>query len=275
MKKINRFTLSAILLPINIGAVLILFIFIIDIPACVPREYKSLPQSPERFSFGGYKIPEAAEKMKVPFAVIIVEPAYKEKIDPAFRPVIKSFSSHIGIGLEEILVAKGVNTKGPYSTLDEITWPDKKGANLTLTETVFIQIEDKGQVSLVRERYDTGKKFPATYLVETRRMAVEIWFTYEMREPLSAEKMWLKKLELGTFEEDYMIGKEVASPQRRKTETLGYFDTKKEVFAGILNKVYPQIMQAAWVYIHPDELLVLDKKADEIRSKKVYEYSPR
>ena len=272
-KKFRKFTLPVLILS---GIIISALVY-----SCITAT-RSIPVSSEKYSFGGYQVPESQNKIKVPFAVIIVEPYYKETIERELRPVTKSFSSNIGIGLEQILIAKGANTKGPYGSLEEITYPDRKGANLTLTETVFILIEDKEQSGMVRERFQGSDPYqPDTFEVETRRMSVEIWLTYEMREPLTAEKMWIKKLELGSFEEEYQMGKEVRWEQRDPWAPGKWvygkrsFNTKKDVFAGILSKVYPQIMQAAWTYIHPEEMQILDKKADEIRSRKVYEYAPR
>ncbi len=196
--------------------------------------------------------------------------------------VIKSFSSSIGASLDQILVAKGFTTKGPYGSLDEVPFPDKKASNLTLTQTVFILATDKGLVNKSYEHFDRGDGVPIYCDVETRRIAVEAWIAFEMREPLSAEKMWIKKLDLGMVEEDYQTAT-VRGPARkgkvsarsgsgpatsRPGEVL--FNTKADVFAGVLSKIYPKVMQSAWVFLNAEEMQTLDEKGKEIRQLKRY-----
>jgi hypothetical protein len=49
----------------------------------------------------------------------------------------------MGTDLERIFVGKGVTTWGPFPSLDEMTYADKKGCQRTLAATVFLQVEFK------------------------------------------------------------------------------------------------------------------------------------
>jgi hypothetical protein len=238
-----------------------------------------MPSSPATYKFSGYSIPETKPPASVRFTVAIVEPAYKEPISQPYSRVIKSFSASIGSGLDQILVAKGMTTKGPYTSLDELPYPDKKNSNLTLTETVFIQ--------MVEQTVNTGAQGGAygttTYYtnsqgknmmcqVNSGKLTVDVWLTFELREPLSNEKMWIKKLELGTLERSYQAGVEkylYQDPGNPWVQQWRYgdeqFNTKPDALASILNEVYPKVMQAAWVYLNTEELLQLNEKVKEIR----------
>jgi hypothetical protein len=269
--KISRYKTLAIVLSC------IIVITGLIIVACVPEySYKSMPTILSSYTFTDYTIPEVKPPGSVNLTVAVVEPYYKERIGSEYSSVTKSFSSSVGAGLDQILVAKGFTTKGPYGSLDEVPFPDKKASNLTLTQTVFMLATDKGLVTNAYEYFDRGDGAPINAYVETRRLAVEVWIAFEMREPLSAEKMWIKKLDLGVFEEDYQVATRSyfhqqdpwAPVQRRSGEVL--FNTKADVFAGVLSKIYPKVMQSAWVYLNAEEMHTLDEKGKEIRQLKRY-----
>jgi hypothetical protein len=48
------------------------------------------------------------------------------------------------------------------------------------------------------------------------------------------------------------------------------FNTKADALAGVLNEVYPKIMNSAWVYLNTEELVKLGEKVKEIRELKRY-----
>ncbi|MBA4348917.1 MAG: hypothetical protein C0415_02875 [Thermodesulfovibrio sp.] len=247
------------------------------IVACVPEySYKSLPTILSSYAFTGFAIPEVRPPGSVNLTVAVVEPHYKERVGTEYSNVIKSFSSSVGAGLDQMLVAKGFTTKGPYGSLDEVPFPDKKASNLTLTQTVFMLVTDKGLINKTYEHFSSGSDIPIYADVETRKLSLEAWIAFEMREPMSAEKMWIKKLDLGVFEEEYQIATQRhfhqpdpwAPPIYRTGKVL--FDTRADVFAGILSKLYPKVMQAAWTYLHAEEMRNLDEKGREIRHLKRY-----
>jgi hypothetical protein len=236
-----------------------------------------MPSSPATYKFSGYNIPETKRPASVRFTVAIVEPAYKEAISKTYSRVVKSFSSSIGSGLDQILVAKGMTTKGPYASLEELPYPDKKGSNLTLTETVFIQAVEQADTATPRygqpnTYYTNSQGKNVLCEVSSGKLTVDVWLTFELREPLSAEKMWIKKLELGTLERSYQVGVEkymYQDPSNPWVQQWRYgdeqFNTKPDALASILNEVYPNIMKSAWVYLDTEELLQLNEKVKEIR----------
>ena len=46
--------------------------------------------------------------------------------------VVKEMMSAMGASFNEILIAKGFNTKGPFISLNDMTFPEKKGSDLLL-----------------------------------------------------------------------------------------------------------------------------------------------
>lgn len=117
-------------------------------------------------------------------------------------------------------------------------------------------------------------------------MKIGGWVAYEMREPLSSEKMWVKKLEL---DGNVVRGKEIyeATPVyetryggqygNEPYQALVRYDHGKIVYNGraealgdVLKNYYPVIMAKAWTYLDTDEILNLKGKAKEIRELKRY-----
>ena len=246
---------------------------------------RPLPDEPA-FSFTGFEIPERKPAGSVQLTVVIVEPYYAEKeagkLVYKYSKVLKRFSARIGTAFDELFVAKGLTTRGPYNSLDFIPYPDKKGSNLTFTQTMYISVDEvKPNIKKGAAIYQTKDgNIPAE--VHTGILAIEGWIALEMRESLSAEKMWIKKLDLGTIEYEYQKAYKMAYSQVPSSNpyqpAVGMwvatgeelFDTSVNALADYIKKAYPGIMQAIWISFSPEEMFILDKKGDEIRKLKVY-----
>lgn len=276
-EKLSRYTAHIIV----VSCILAILCFVIV--ACIT--YQPMPSSPATYKFSGYSIPETKSPASVRFTVAIVEPAYKEPISQTYSRVVRSFSSSMGSGLDQILVAKGMTTKGPYASLDELPYPDKKNSNLTLTETVFVQTveqaSNKGAHGYAHgggnTYYTNSQGKNVLCEVTSGKLTAEVWLTFELREPLSAEKMWIKRLDLGTLERSYQVGVEkylYQAPNDPWHQEWRYgeeqFNTKPDALASMLNEVYPKIMNSAWIYLNTEELLKLNEKVNEIRQLKRY-----
>jgi hypothetical protein len=198
--------------------------------------------------------------------------------------VFKSFAGSIGEDVEARLVAKGMTTKGPFA-LSEVTYPDKKGADLTVMINVIFDIQYTNQ-KFLREGEFVGDRHGKVY---SGNMSVGVKVFYYMLEPLSEEKMWIKKLDLGVQDFNY----EFAREQERYVSGThfvsdgcggGYnqttyawrdmdtylYDGRAKIFSDILKDAYPQVMKTANVYFDVDEMMNLKSKSQEIRERKRY-----
>jgi uncharacterized membrane protein YvbJ len=109
----------------------------------------------------------------------------------------------MGVDMDKIVIAKGMTVKGPYAYLDEITYSDKKGSDLSLAPKVFIttQIKYIGEPKIIRyskygsnretnnRNYDENEEIRSNREFEIR---IGGWIAFVMQEPLFAEKMWIK-----------------------------------------------------------------------------------
>jgi len=234
----------------------------------------------------GYEPPRAVPPVSVKATIVIINPTYRDTenvlADSAYNKVGRGFSKSMGVDLDKVIIAKGMTTIGPYLTLDDVTYPDKKNADLTLAPRVFLTAQttygEWQRVSRATARMQRNFK-----------MKIGGWVSYVMQEPLSGEKIWVKKLEL---EEKEISGIEVRNgpyPTRDTTAVGGaagaigfaregktiqanemLYDGKADAIADALKAFYPTIMGKAWTYIDTTEILSLREKTKEIRGLKRY-----
>jgi hypothetical protein len=268
------------------------------IPGCadIPVTPPAAPQLPEshwgdNYSYN-YDPPKKVSPASVQATIIVVNPFYKDAessmVDPIYAQVGKGFSRSMGVDLDKIIVAKGMTSVGPYMTLDDVTWPDKKNADITLAPRVFLTTDTKYDEWQQIQYSKNASQNPGgePYFERNFEMKIGGWVAYEMREPLSSEKMWVKKLEL---DGNVVRGKEIyeATPVyetryggqygNEPYQALVRYDHGKIVYNGraealgdVLKNYYPVIMAKAWTYLDTDEILNLKGKAKEIRELKRY-----
>ena len=256
------------------------------------QQYTRKPVYTDLFSFPRFEIPPAEKPASVDLTAVIIVPEYKDTYNQEYAggakvssggamttdmvKVFKSFAGSVGEDIEAQLVAKGMTTKGPFD-LAEVTYPDKKGADLTISTHVIFDIHYTNARYVRMEYFEGGERGK----VYSGTMTVGFKVYYYMLEPLSEEKMWIKKLDLGVqdYPYEYAVGEEMYQSgydecggplySYRDTNTL-IFDQRAKIFSDILKKCYPQVMSTAWNYLNTDEMLNLKMKSREIRERKRY-----
>ncbi len=238
--------------------------------------YTPLPASHWNQNFAyNYDPPNAKPAASVRVNVIVVNPFYREAesafADSMYAKVGRGFSKSMGVDLDKVIVAKGMTAIGPYDSLDDVTYPDKKGADITLAPRVFLTTETKYGDQVHREYQGVG------HLSRPFTMKIGGWVSYEMREPLSGQKLWVKKLEL---EERQVNDTEIYEAVALRRDQYGnvtqwgdgklVYSGREEALANAMKAYYPTIMEKAWTYLNTDEIGDLKDKAKEIRERKVY-----
>ena len=316
----NQQNHSHLRLTLKIAAVLALISGSVSFLGCVtapePVAAAPLPTSPwgEKYAYS-YE-PKQEQSKTVPVTVAVVNAFYRHDENSLkmklYSKVAKGFSASMGVDLDKILIKKGFTATGPFAGLDEITYSQKKGATVTLYPQIFITAEVKladacrnvvyaapndGSVPIAPPQAEGRmmKKRSAfapaavptagpniTVAERDFKMTITGWISFEMHEPLSGEKLWIKKLELDTVE---LKGVEIFATEPQYTEVnqgilgvqqvfAGYkttdkllFDGKADAMADYLKTAYPVIMSKFETYLDSDELLSLKEKAKEIRDR--------
>ena len=269
---------------LQFSALLALVVWLIGLHGCVTQRIPTpLPQSPwgEIYAFSYHLPPDAviASPGSVPVTVAVVNPSYKEEESALgttlFSKVGKGFSTSMGTDLDKILIAKGVTTTGPFPSLSEITYSEKKDAALTLAPKVFVTTEVR-KLGAPHQVY--GAHPPRSE--QDFEMSITGWVAFIMQEPLSGEKMWIKKLELEPVKTLGIVANE-SIPQYSSdgcggTMVNGYtmgnvvYDGRVDAMASALKEMYPVIMAQFQKYLDTNEMVQLKDKGKEIRALKVY-----
>lgn len=262
------------------------FTLVVFILACAPPPRIETPISKwnNNYSFK-FDLPETKPAVSVDATIAIVDPTYdkdtrvthidrsqgRSKVigegefrrDETLLPVARGFARSTTVDMEKILVAKGMTVKGPYGDIEEITYPDKKGTDLTLTPTIYLAPKVIQEGEWV---YNYGKV--------TRNITVEVsgWIAFVMREPLSNEKIWIKKLELDTVRASNIVTATAVLQKPEYVHVPGQieYNGSGEAVADALSQMYPIIMNKFLTYINGDEILSLKAKSQEIRALKRY-----
>lgn len=227
----------------------------------------------ENYSYS-YEPPEKKVAKSVPLTIAVVNPFYKDREyalgKEIYSKVGRGFSKSMAVDMDKIIVTKGMTVKGPYVDIEDMTFPDKKGTDLTLTPKVFV-------IDRIKEDEDWQKDYNTRSMIKNFELRVSGFIAFEMREPLSGEKIWIKKLELDEVVENGEIAAEMVPvtksgdifPSSYKPGKILH-DNRPDAMADALKKIYPTVMEKFWTYINTEEMLILKTKTKEIRDLKRY-----
>jgi hypothetical protein len=260
-----------------------------SINGCVtPYVPPPLPQSAwgDHYAFSYQPTGETKPAASAHVTIAVVNPFYKVEdsvlATELYRKIGKGLSASMGADLDKILISKGLTTTGPFPSLDEITYSNKKDAALTLAPQVFItmEIKDSGPPRQIGDPM-TAMTGAAQRADQAFVMNVTGWISFSMQEPLSGQKMWIKKLELDPVTVQGIFSTESipqVTPAGFLTPSVvtGYtagkilYDGRPDAMADALKQIYPVVMSQFEKYIDTDELAQLKEKGKEIRSSNVF-----
>jgi hypothetical protein len=213
-----------------------------------------------------YTPPEQA-RQPLRITLALVRPSYLDAARLAREPqwakdAAGAFTSSMQTDMEKLLIAKGFTVTGPYASLNDMTYPEKKGANLTLTPIVDISAD---------ARITGGTEAVGAFFAGRKEGVITFGgrVVLKMLEPLSGEAMWLKGVDIEPVQEPFVVTYNIVTHKGQKRENI-LSDTSEQAVTVALNKIYPIVMQQAWTYFNPEEIMQIKKQADEVRARKVY-----
>lgn len=169
-----------------------------------------------------------------------------------------AFNAAMAAQFEELLSKKGIFHTGPFDDLNSMTFPDKKGADLALTAQVGITVAVPPEKMVHQD--DLFGTRPGVIYSSSGPCTVTGFVSYVLLEPLSGEKLWVKKMDVPPTEVDCSA--------ERGGPGLGTIIANNAAHA--LEKVFGVVMQKAWDYLSPEEIVLLKKTSQELRAKKFY-----
>lgn len=193
-------------------------------------------------------------------AFALVNPRYTKNEAWTTRPPFTTFAGNMSADFQEMLNARGFTVRGPFAAVEEMTFPDKKGADLTIQPTLELS------VALLQTRIEEKiNLLTANTYVAHLNCTVDGRVTFAVTEPLSGERMWFKSVPVAP------TTIELLAPVAAGQSLSGEVDLSgSSALAQALDRQYTAVLGAAWNYLDPTEMALVKKQGDEIRAKKVY-----
>ena len=166
-----------------------------------------------------YHIPKGSGKQtQTPFTVAFVNPRYAASIQVEYQSLIAlqgmpfqqslwyrkaDFAKPLYLGealkalqtdMDQILLAKGIRTMGPFKSWDEMTFDNKKRAIYTLEPEVIIKVGINGQSMTSLGYHEEGM------------VTISGGASLILRESITTEKLWVKRFELEPVSKPYKLG---------------------------------------------------------------------
>lgn len=212
----------------------------------------------------GYTVPSTAAPSASATTFALVQPEYASLTDDWRKTdLMTRFRTNMAADLQTALNARGYNLRGPFPSLDEMTFPDKKGSDLALVPDLQVEINtqaisQEAKLSLGGALLASSPKIEITYL-STLRGKVSL----QMIEPLSKERMWSRSIDVPETVVKWSAVQSEGMSQNTWAEL-------NSAFGKALEQIYSQMLDTAWKYLDPGEVDLVVKQAQEIRKNKVY-----
>ncbi len=171
-----------------------------------------------------------------------------------------AFNAALAAQFQEMFNKKGFRQAGPFDDLNSMTFPDKKAADLSLTVQVGLSFAVPPTNTNFEQGFGNQLMGGGVAVLESKGACSGSGFiSFVMLEPLSGEKIWIKKVDIPSTQVD-CTGK----------GTPDNFTVIDNGVAVLLEKAFQLTMKKAWDYISPEEIMLLKKQSQELRAKKVY-----
>lgn len=241
----------------------ILLILVITLGGCsIPQKTQ---QTKETFTFD-YAPKEAVKAGSVDMLLALVQPYYVRTFQVAGNELFTQFKTAIGNDIEELIVAKGFNLKGPYSAFDDMIFDDKKRTD------IVVQIEMDPQFTAAQGEWKShynplvGGLFTYTY---SGKVSLIGKINLTGIEPLTNQKIWSKSVSIPSIENI------VIQTTAKYTHPLDGNEIYQD--PGVYNAVgralsiqYAGIMNKVAAQINAEEFLSMRNEIKELKGKKGY-----
>jgi hypothetical protein len=201
----------------------------------------------------------------------LIKAAYKG--DPRLPwitfPQFANLDTAIGQDLPELLTAKGFSVRGPLDSYDLIPYSEKKDIDLLLVPTMELLITLKDSKAEKEPSWGSGPPF----FNLTGNADVSGKLNLELREIVTRELMWTKNIPFTyTFPYSVRISGYIDESHyyvEGSRIPFNYALIMDDVAKG-MEKEYPNLMATVYKLLDPEEMRIIKKQAQELKSKKGY-----
>jgi hypothetical protein len=234
----------------------------------------SAPATPEKPAYQpnfSYAVADSGRKIDITLG--IVAPQYSgdgvewwkhNKTDEISAAMTRSLRT----SFTELFTAKGFNAAGPFDSVDEMTFPEKKGCDFVLYPDFDVEIAmttsggTQAQPKQETKLFSFGTSQAPSSCSAKLVMSGTVLLT--VKEPLSGEKIWIKKIDIS--QPDRML--ELAGTDCVVAD--GTLRGARDAWAKANEDVYQNVMKSLDRYVSAELFKDFQKQSQELRAKKVY-----
>lgn len=191
--------------------------------------------------------------------------AYR-KMDTAKTAYFEQVKKALQADLDQMLLAKNIRVTGPYKSREDMTFDEKKRAVYAFTPEIFLSVDTKIKNNSGGSGY-----------IEEGDMVVNGIVTLYLRECITGEKIWVKRLDMDPVAKPYrMVAKfkapraQVANIDMMLKASVKEEDNTDVVFAEALSEFYSSFSDKLWKHIDPEEWEKYLSQAENLRKEKRY-----
>lgn len=219
----------------------------------------------------------------VPVTIAIVSPQFKDVPSAMLADqsetsqlLFHTFPTAMRSEFIAALSCRGFATKGPFSTYDEMVFPDRQGADLILSPEIELRYglsdvtahsAESGLLGVLGAVSNTA---PSSYKVDGKVM-VGGRFTMSLRESLTNTRMWTKTVELDpstapfTGEGVYSAASMQAGGPNGLRATAYNDPGARRVLTPMMEQYYTKILSTAEKYMDANDLQLVKRQSIAVR----------
>lgn len=166
-------------------------------------------------------------------------------------PEFENLHKVIKDDLSKLLLAKGFSVRGPYESYDLIPYQDKQAIDLWLISTIELT-------------HTFNDKTTSTHSAGDSELNGKI--ILELREIMTRELMWTKTIPFKKYEFSFSI----PIPHLAPNQSYDIGPSLASYISKGVEQQYPEFMATIFKLIDPEEMKIIRKQCQELKSKKGY-----
>lgn len=176
-------------------------------------------------------------------------------------------TSAIQTTMEELISKRGFTTKGPFTTLDEINYGDKKSMYLISTPKLAISVDSK----------PTSRECSGLVCTEKGEIQVSADLTFKLIEPLTGQSMMTKRIDMTNLStpksyikqwQNYVDPVSVAGMVAKSKAPESLQDNTDKTMTEAINDFYQQAMSKLDTMLSREEILSFQADIAQLKALK-------
>jgi hypothetical protein len=116
------------------------------------------PATPAYVPTFRFSPPETAAPGSAGVLFAVINARFSKNEDWTKEQLFATFSRNLSADFETVLHARGYTVRGPFGSIEEMTYPDKQGSDLALSPTLELDVTTASKGILEKARDRAGRK---------------------------------------------------------------------------------------------------------------------